>query len=81
MAPLAMPRRAAGTCGSTVDAASTMMAPPASPDTKRQPKNQLTDSGNAQAAKASVANTIIVRSAFRWFRWRPSGRPTMAPAR
>lgn len=49
IAPLANPLRAAGTCGSTVAATSTMIAPPAIPDSSRQPKNQLTDNGNAQA--------------------------------
>ncbi|MNF92409.1 hypothetical protein D3C84_750530 [compost metagenome] len=63
IAPLARPLREAGTCGNTVPATSTMIAPPAMPDSRRQPKNQLTDNGNAQAKNARVTASIIRRRA------------------
>ncbi|MNG04747.1 hypothetical protein D3C84_879020 [compost metagenome] len=63
IAPLASPRRDAGTCGSTVAATNTMIAPPATPDSKRQPKNQLTDNGKPQAKNARVTASIIRRRA------------------
>ena len=59
--PPARPRRAGGTCGRTVGAASTMRAPPATPDARRQTKNQANDSGTAQAKNATVASAIMVR--------------------
>ncbi|MNT65986.1 hypothetical protein D3C72_2040160 [compost metagenome] len=62
IAPLASPLREAGTCGNTVDATSTMIAPPATPESKRQPKNQLTDKGKAQAKNDRVTASIISRS-------------------
>jgi hypothetical protein len=61
MTPPASPRRAAGTCGSTVGAASTMRAPPAAPAARRQAKYQANDSGAAHAKKATVASAIIAR--------------------
>ena len=76
-----MPLRAAGTCGSTVAATSTMIAPPAMPEASRQTKNQDSETGNAQAAKASVTSSIIARSTARFEKRRASGRPASAPSR
>src|ERR1700759_763811 len=47
-------------------ATSTMMAPPEMPDSRRQTKNQLTESGYAQAKKAAVTITISMRNALRF---------------
>ena len=38
-----------------------MRTPPESPDAKRHRKNQRNESGMAQAKKAAVATSIIVR--------------------
>jgi hypothetical protein len=65
IAPLAMPGGCAGTCGSTVIATSTMMMPPEMPDIRRQPKNQLTDNGNAQPKKAADVSSIMPRNVMR----------------
>ena len=45
IAPPATPRREAGTWGRTFGAASTISAPPATPATKRQTKNQAKPTG------------------------------------
>ena len=61
IAPPARPRRAAGTCGSTVGAARTISTPPATPDARRQTKNHANASGTEQAKKAAVASSIMAR--------------------
>ena len=81
IAPLARPLRASGTCGSTVAATSTIIVPPAMPDSRRQPKYQATDTGNAQATNASVHATMPRRSIDRLELRAASGRPTSAPTR
>ena len=53
IAPLASPRRADGTCGSTAGAASTISTPPAKPEAKRQTKNHPKESGIAEAKKVA----------------------------
>ena len=42
-------------------AASTMRAPPATPEARRQTKNQANGSGTAQAKNATVASAIMAR--------------------
>ena len=80
MSPPASPRRAAGTCGSTVGGARTIRVPPARPARKRQRKNQRKDSGVAQPKKAPVASSIMPRSTRaagrRAARWRAATAPT-----
>jgi len=51
------------------------------PDSSRQPKNQRTDKGNAQAKNAAVTISIIKRKAFLLPNWRAVGRPSRAPIR
>lgn len=81
MRPPARPWRATGTCGNTVGAASTMSAPPASPEAKRQTKNQAKENGTAQAKKAAVASSSIALSNRGAGARAASGRPSSAPAR
>ena len=81
IAPLARPRRAAGTWGNTVAATSTMIAPPAMPDSRRQAKNQSNDKGKPQAKNARVTATIISRKAAVFEVRRARGRPISAPTR
>ena len=81
MIPPANPRRAAGTTGSKVGAASTINMPPARPAAKRQTKNQRNESGRAQAKKAVVASAIIMRSRRAAGIRATSGRASSAPAR
>ena len=54
-------------------AASTINAPPDSPAAKRQTKNHVKESGEAQAKKLAVASTIIARST-----WGAEARAAMA---
>ena len=61
--PLTKARRAGAMCGRMAVATSTMIAPPDRPERKRQPKNQLTDTGNAHAKNATVAASISQRNA------------------
>ena len=79
--PPAKPRRAGGTCGRTVAATRTMVAPPDTPARKRQKKNQATDSGKAQAKKASDAAAVSNRSTVRLESARAIERPVSAPTR
>ena len=58
-----MPRRAGEVYGRMTDAASTMMMPPVRPESKRQAKNQLKDTGAELAKNERVASSIINRSA------------------
>ncbi|MNT94800.1 hypothetical protein D3C72_2365600 [compost metagenome] len=58
-----------------------MIAPPARPETKRQAKNHATESGQAQAKKATVAASINTRNTVRLDQTDTSGRPSKAPAR
>ncbi|MNC60543.1 hypothetical protein D3C75_1104270 [compost metagenome] len=81
MAPPARPRRELGTCGRIVAAASTMMAPPAMPDARRQPKNQPMDSGRLHAAKARVTSAIMARRTCVLEKRRARGWPMSAPMR
>jgi hypothetical protein len=79
--PATKPRRCGATCGSTVGAASTMMTPPATPAAKRQVKNQATEIGIAQAKQATLASTIMNRSAWAGAMRAARGEATSAPAR
>ncbi|MNL00947.1 hypothetical protein D3C87_1213990 [compost metagenome] len=79
--PLTKPRRAGAIWGRMAVATSTMMAPPDSPDRKRQTKYQLVETGNAQAKNAAVAATISQRSAWRLDSRAAIGRPNSAPAK
>ncbi|SOZ09597.1 protein of unknown function (plasmid) [Cupriavidus taiwanensis] len=58
-----------------------MMAPPESPDRKRQMKNQLRETGSAHAKNAAVAVSIIQRMTFRFDMRAASKRPDSAPTR
>lgn len=58
-----------------------MMQPPARPDKNRQTKYQDSDSGKAQAKKASEASSIMQRKMLRACTRLASGRPSKAPAR
>ena len=81
ISPPARPRRAAGTCGSTVGGASTMSEPPARPARKRQRTNQRKDRGVAQAKKAAVATSIMPRSTWAAGTRSVSHRAARAPTR
>ena len=81
MAPPARPRRSGGTCGSTEGAARTITTPPATPEAKRQRKNQAKDSGSAQAKKATVTSAIMPRSIRGAPARRASDRAQSAPPR
>lgn len=81
MPPLAKPRRAGGTCARIAGAASTISAPPDTPEAKRQTKNQRNDNGAAHATNASVATSIIARSTAVEPARRASQPATSAPAR
>ncbi|MNL24405.1 hypothetical protein D3C87_1458360 [compost metagenome] len=79
--PPAKPRREGGTCASTVGAARTIKAPPATPERNRQAKNQAKDTGHAQAKNAMLASSIIARRVNRVEVFDASERPKRAPAR
>jgi hypothetical protein len=81
MAPAAIPRRPPGTCGSTTLPTSTMMAPPVTPDSKRQKKNQPGETGTAQARNASAVSAIDSFSAATEPMVDASRRPPMAPTK
>ena len=81
IAPLASPRRADGTCGSTAGAASTISTPPAKPEAKRQTKNHPKESGIAEAKKVAAASAIIARSTDGAERARAIACAASAPAR
>jgi hypothetical protein len=60
--PLANPRLFGAINGNTVVAARTISAPPASPETKRQLKNQRYEAGAEQARRETLASSIMERS-------------------
>ena len=79
--PPTMPRLAGEVCGSTTEAASTMMTPPERPARKRQPKNQRNDTGAEEAKQVRVASTIMPRSDRVAPMRAAIGRASKAPAR
>jgi hypothetical protein len=79
--PPTMPRFAGEVCGRIVEAASTMMTPPARPDRKRQTKNQVNETGAEHAKQESVARTIITRKAHVGPIRAATARASNAPAR
>ncbi|MCY1439120.1 hypothetical protein D9M71_553410 [compost metagenome] len=79
--PPARPRREGGTCASTVGAARTISAPPATPESNRQAKNQAKDRGQAQAKNATLASSIMPLRVARVEVLAASVRPKIAPAR
>jgi len=79
--PPTMPRLPGAVCGSTVDAASTMITPPLNPARKRQVKNQRKATGTEQARQDSVASTMVPRSAGTAPVRAAIGRASSAPAR
>lgn len=81
MTPPARPRRAGGTWGSTMGAASAMSAPPATPAPRRQAKYQENDSGVAQAKNATVASASMARSTSTPPAFRAIAGASSAPAR
>ncbi|MNF93771.1 hypothetical protein D3C84_764570 [compost metagenome] len=81
MTPPASPRREAGTCARTVGAASTISAPPAVPERKRQAKNHAKDTGQAQAKNARLASNIIALRVNAVEVLAAKDRPEIAPAR
>ena len=81
MMPLTRPRRAGGTCGRMVGAASTISTAPANPATKRQRKNQVNDSGQAQAKNDTVASSMFARRIAAALPARRECRASTAPAR
>ncbi|MNL16969.1 hypothetical protein D3C87_1380370 [compost metagenome] len=81
MIPPASPRRDAGTCASTVGAASTISAPPDVPERKRQAKNHTKDTGQAQAKNARLASNIIALRVNTVEVFVAMERPKIAPTR
>jgi hypothetical protein len=58
-----------------------MMAPPLTPEIRRQAKNQASDTGNAQAMNDKVSAVIIRRNSGTLPNWRAAQRPAIAPIR
>ena len=81
MNPLARPRRAGGTCGSTRLAATIISTPPAMPATTRQSRNQAKPACQAQARNEAAESAIIPRSSGAAGSRRASGRAASAPPR
>src|SRR4029077_8451142 len=60
--PPTRPRLPGATCGKMVDAAKTMITPPVSPATKRQPKNQMNEIGTELLCLFGADFVHLVRS-------------------
>jgi hypothetical protein len=64
-APAANPRRCAGTTFITSDGASTISRPPVIPETRRQEKNQVKQTGQAQASSEATVSSMAARTMSR----------------